>query len=126
LAKTEARAANWVSRRVPTTPNQFPYELALPDSRVLLWYATPVLLPDSITLALQNAEGETVDEWHVEQPDFDPDAGETLESADPDGDWRLLYALFAQVHRQATGYDRVITDVEKALAELGVIGKPAR
>jgi hypothetical protein len=44
-----------------------------------------------------------VDEWRVEEPDYDPGAGETLERADPDGDWRLMRELFGEVHRRPPG-----------------------
>jgi hypothetical protein len=69
-------------------------------------------------------EGITVDSWSVDEPNFDPEHGESIEEADPTGDWRLLQGLFAEVHRQATGWDKVVSDVEKALAAKGPIGKP--
>lgn len=116
---------NWVPAPSRSEPPEYVYQLALPESRVLLTYTTPIIEADFITLRLLNADGVTVDEWRVEEPDYDPDIGETLEQADPDGDWRLMKGLFGEVHRQATGYDRVISDVEKALASLGVIGLPA-
>jgi hypothetical protein len=114
-----------VRRELPNPP-EHPYHLILPDSRVTLTYTIPYADADFITLRLLNADGVPVDEWRVEEPDYDPDAGETLERADPDGDWRLMTELFGEVHRQATGYDRVVSDIEKALGEIGVIGKPVK
>src|SRR6266542_4168842 len=79
LAKTKARQVNWA--RVPNReePPAYSYQLVLPDSRASF---------DFITLRFQNAEGEIVDEWRVEEPDHDPDEVGSLEKADPDGDWR--------------------------------------
>lgn len=125
LARTRARAVNWVARERHGRPPETSYELVLPDARVTIGYTSPVLLEDYITLRLQNAGGVTVDEWRVEEPDYDPDIGETLDQADVTGDWRLMRELFGEVHREANGYDRVISGVEKALASLGVIGLPA-
>ena len=125
LDKTRARQVNWVPAPNRNEPPEFPYRLILPDSRVTLTYTRTRASEDFITLRFQNADGVTVDEWRVEEPEYYPDVGQTLEQADPDGDWRLMKELFGEVHREATGYDRVISDVEKALASLGVIGKPA-
>lgn len=126
LARTKARQVNWVPVVVPDTePPEYVYRLVLPDSCVTITYTTPMILSDFITLRFQNADGVTVDEWRVEAPPYDADAGETDESVDVVGDWRLMKGLFGEVHREATGYDRVISDVEKALASLGVIGLPA-
>jgi hypothetical protein len=124
LNRTKARQVNWIPLQTRGRPPETPYELILPESRITLGYTIPAADPDFITLRLQNADGVTVDEWRVEEPDYDPET-ESLDQADPDGDWRLLTELFGEVHRQATGYDRVLSDVEKALAALGTIGKPA-
>lgn len=76
-------------------------------------------------LQFLNPEGATVDSWSVEEPDYDPEH-EGIEEADPDGSWRLLSGLFAEVHRSVTGWDKVIRDVETALASQGPIGQPTR
>lgn len=123
--RTKARRVHWIALPQRGRPPETPYELVLPESRVVLSYWVPAATADFITLRLQNADGVTVDEWRVEEPDYDPDEGQTLEQADPDGDWRLLNDLFGEVHREATGYDRVLSDVELALKALGTIGKPA-
>jgi hypothetical protein len=79
--------------------------------------------PDIITLQLQNAEGLTVDSWSVEEPNWgDPEDPNDPDEVDPDGDWRLLYGLFSEVHKYVTGWDKVVSDVEKALTGSGPIG----
>jgi hypothetical protein len=37
-------------------------------------------------------------------------------------DWKLLHDLFSEVHLAATGWNKVVSDVEKALAGSGQIG----
>jgi hypothetical protein len=123
LAKTKARQVNWVLVPNREEPPAYSYQLLLPDSRITLTFTVPRADLDFITLRFQNTEGVIVDEWRVEEPDYDPDEIGSLEKADPNGDWRLMKELFGEVHRQATGYDRVISDVEKALAALGRIGQ---
>lgn len=71
--------------------------------------------PDFISLQMQNSTGTTVDSWSVDDPESNDDA-----------DWRLLRELFMQVHLVVTGWDSVLSDVEKALASNDPIGtKPA-
>lgn len=125
LDRTKARLVNWIPRGRNGRPPETAYELVLPDSRVSIIYTRPSIAADSVTLRFQNLDAVTVDEWRVEEPDYDPDEGRTLEQADPNGDWRLLNDLFGEVHREATGYDRVLSDVELALQSLGPIGQPA-
>jgi hypothetical protein len=90
---------------------------------VLLAYGVPRADLDYVSLRLQNPKGETIDSWTVSEPDYDPEH-EGIEEADPNGDWRLLQTLFSEVHRAATGWDKVLSDVEKALASAGAIGMP--
>jgi hypothetical protein len=126
VAKTKARQVNWTPLQTEREGDQkYSYQLALPHSRVTLTYTIPRVEYDFITLTFHNAEGAIVDEWRVDAPDEDERSVKHLER-DEDADWRLLKALFGEVYRQATGYDRVMSDVQRALAELGVIGKPAR
>jgi hypothetical protein len=76
---------------------------------------------DFVALQLLNEDGAEVDSWKVSLPDYDPEH-EDIETADPDGDWRLLYGLFSEVHRRVLGWDKVVSDVEKALADSSTIG----
>jgi hypothetical protein len=96
----------------------------LPQARVLLTHATPRARPDIVSFRLSSLDGTSVDEWAVEEPDYDPDT-EHLEEADPSGDWQLMRDFFAEVHRHATGYDRVIQSIEDAVASQDVIGTKA-
>lgn len=84
-------------------------------------YTKPRAKPDVVSLLFINPDGLLVDMWAVQEPDYDPEV-EPIEQADPDGDWRLLSGLFAEVHRIVTGWDKVIRDVETALASNGPIG----
>jgi len=93
----------------------------LPQARVLLTHATPRARPDIVSFRLSSLDGTSVDEWAVEEPDYDPDT-ERLDQVDPDGDWQLMREFFAEVHREATGYDRIIQSIEEAVASQGVIG----
>lgn len=96
----------------------------LPQARVVLTHATPRARPDVVSLCLSNLDGTSVDEWAVEEPDYDPDT-ERLDQVDPTGDWELMRDFFAEVHRHATGYDRIIKSIEDAIATPGVIGAVA-
>ncbi|MBY0458928.1 MAG: hypothetical protein K2V38_16440 [Gemmataceae bacterium] len=101
------------------------YETVLPQSRIVVTYTIPRATADYITLELQNASGVTVDSWALDEPDWgDPQNPLPPEAADPDGDWQRLAALFREVHRRVTGWDKVLSDVEKALASPGPIGLP--
>jgi len=112
---------NWLRSQAKSEPTETSYFVILPESRVVLTYGIPRADLDYISLRIQNEKGETIDSWTVSQPDYDPEH-ESLDTADPDGDWRLLNGLFAEVHKQATGWDKVLSDIEKALAAPGVIG----
>ena len=127
LEKTKQGQVNWM-RRKGSTPNDTIYEVRLPKSRIVLKYAVPTADPDTITLQLQNPDGEEVDSWVVD----DPDPGETpipipriplLPSEhEREAGWNLLRSLFAEVHRHVTGWDKVVNDVKTALAGSGPIG----
>jgi hypothetical protein len=125
LAKTKAGQANWGRKVTHSDVPETSYELVLPQSRIVLTYTRPRARPDVVKLQFANADGATVDSWVVEEPDYDPEH-ESIEQADPDGSWRLLSELFSEVHRTVTGWDKVIHDVETALASQGPIGQPAR
>jgi hypothetical protein len=123
LAKTKAGQANWTRKAPDSEVPETSYELALPQSRIVITYTRPRARPDVVKLQFINPDGLIVDSWKVEEPDYDPDV-EPIEHADPDGSWRLLSGLFAEIHRTVTGWDKVIRDVETALASEGPIGKP--
>jgi hypothetical protein len=124
LQKTKAGQVNWTPGT--RTRNETSYELLLPASRVVLSYISPIAGSDFIQLQLQDTKGMTAGSWSVEEPDW-----EYLERADdPDADaivpdWKLLAELFEAVHRYVTGWDKVLSDVEAALASQGPIGQPA-
>jgi hypothetical protein len=74
-------------------------------------------------LQLQNAAGIPVDSWSISEPDWgDADNPNDPDEVDPNGDWRLLYSLFTEVHKYVTGWDKVVSDIESALAGSGPIG----
>jgi hypothetical protein len=85
----------------------------------VLRYVIPRADADYISLEFHNPDDLIVDSWSVSEPDDnDPTADELVP------DWQLLRELFMEVHRQATGWDQVLSDVEKALATQGPIGQP--
>ncbi|HET6575678.1 MAG TPA: hypothetical protein VFG68_18910 [Fimbriiglobus sp.] len=110
LAKTRAGQVNWV-KRAETEPR---YEVVLPHSTITLSYTSPRVEPDFITLELFNENDLRVGSWSADKPD--PDDGT------PSPDWVLLNALFDEVHRSVTGWDKVVSDIEQALAKPGRIG----
>ncbi len=121
LNKTKAGQVNWTRRATHNDVPETSYELVLPQSRIAVMYTKPRAKPDVVSLLFINPDGLLVDMWAVQEPDYDPEV-EPIEQADPDGDWRLLSGLFAEVHRIVTGWDKVIRDVETALASNGPIG----
>jgi hypothetical protein len=121
LAKTTAREVNWVRKPLKSDIPVTAYEVILPESKILLTYSIPRAEPNVITLLLQNPDGVTVDSWAIDEPDYDPYV-DRIEQVDPEGDWQLLSSLFAEVHRAITGWDKVLRDVENALASPGPIG----
>jgi len=148
LARTKAGEVNWVQRKIDegilAVPRSYPrltggvsrpqvqtttgmrYEVVLPLSRIVLTYGIPRAESDFLSLEILNSESITVDSWTVDEPDWgSPDDPNDPEEVDPDGDWRLLYELFSEVHRNVTGWDKVVNDIEKALAEPGKVGTPS-
>jgi hypothetical protein len=125
LAKTRAGKVHWASKTTRTDFPEVSYEVVLPESRIVMNYGIPRAAPDFVSLNLINPDGIIVDSWAVDEPDYDPEH-EPIEHADPEGDWRLLHGLFSEIHKQATGWDKVLSDVEKALASDEPIGKPTR
>ncbi len=121
LEKTKAGQVNWIRNPAKSQIPETSYAVILLQSRIVLTYTIPRAAPDCISLELQNEEGVAVDSWVLEEPDFDPEH-EDLDAADPDGDWRLLYGLFSEVHRRMTGWDKVVSEVEKAISESSPIG----
>jgi hypothetical protein len=115
------------------------YEVVLPESRLILTYKSPRAEPDVISLQLQDLTGAVIGAFAADEPDDSPRGllsgaltvtgtvtGSALIPPEPQAvnDWKLLQELFSEVHLSATGWDRVVKDVEKALASQGPIGKP--
>lgn len=122
LTKTKARQVNWNPKPIVSDRSETGYEVVLPQSRIVLRYTIPRAEPDFVTLEFRNSDGLVVDSWSVAEPDENDPNLDEVESSD----WRLLHGLFMEVHRQATGWDKVLSDVEKALAAQGSIGAPQR
>ncbi|HEY1187487.1 MAG TPA: hypothetical protein VGE74_07500 [Gemmata sp.] len=114
---------NWIRKETNSDVPQTRYELVLPDARIAVTYTIPRARPDVVTLQFISPNGALIDSWAIEEPDYNPEY-ESLEQADPDGDWRLLDGLFDEIHRQVTGWDKVISHIEQQLASPGTIGQP--
>jgi hypothetical protein len=108
LDKTKAGQVNWIQDR----EDDKSYKVILPQSRITLRYTVPRVEPDFITLAFYNADGVIVGALKAEEPEPD----------ESNPDWELLNSLFTEVHRSAAGWDKVVTEIEKALASPGPIG----
>jgi hypothetical protein len=119
VKKTKVRQVNWRAKLTHSDVPETTYEVLLPQSRIVLRYVIPRASPDYIALEFHNSDDLIVDSWSVDEPDEDDP---TTDEIAPD--WRLLRELFMEVHRQATGWDQVLSDVEKALATQGTIGQP--
>jgi len=46
-----------------------------------------------------------------------------LTEAEKDPNWPLLECLYMEIHRQVTGWDKVLGEVRSALEESGTIGQ---
>ena len=148
LARTKAGEVNWVQRKIdegivgaahsypqlsrgisrpPRTPSSgMRYEVTLAQSRIVLTYGIPRVESNFLTLEILNSNGDSIDSWTVDEPDWgDAEDPSDPEEVDPYGDWRLLNELFSEVHRAVTGWDKVVSEIEKALAEPGQIGTRA-
>ena len=106
LAKSRANEVNWQAGSSKPSPS---YDVRLPESVIRVAQISPSTEPDYVRVSLCKPNGQPVDHWIVEE-------------GDPD--WELAYSLYTEAHRCVTGWDRVLTDVEKSLTEEGVIGLP--
>jgi hypothetical protein len=91
------------------------YVVILTQARIVVRYVVPRVEADFVDLQLQNSDGLIVDSWTIEEPVYDSEH-QPPEQVDLDGYWRLLHNLYVEVHRYVTGWDKVVNDVEKALA----------
>lgn len=113
---------------MPTeTSSEYPetaYQVVLSQGRLVLSYGIPYAALDYVALHIRNTQGTVVESWKVNEPD-DEDYDQNGNYRDSQGyeDWKLLSGLFHEVHRRATGWDRVLSEIEKALAGQGVIGE---
>ncbi len=125
LAKTRAGQANWIR----AAGADLQYELRLPESRVVLAYLSPRVEPDYLSLQLHTLNGIAVGALEADEPEpgepLNPADEWAAERAEHEADWNVLRPLFDEVHRSVTGWDRVVKDVETALAQPGAIGASA-
>ena len=110
LRRTMAGQVNWAK-----SSDDGPYEVRLPHSRLRLWYTTPRVESDSISLGFYNSKGDLVGKLSAYKPEPEDE---------PEADWPLLESLYAEVHRSVTGWDKVLAEVESAIASPGAIGEP--
>ena len=102
---------NWIRNQ-----DEAGYGVNLQQSRINIVYLRPKVAPDFIRLAFSNAEGVLVGALSADKPEPD--------DAEPNPDWPLLEALYSEVHRSVTGWDKVLNEIETALAGPGPIGQP--
>ena len=116
--KTKTGQVKWTTREF--LPQVTSYQVVLPGARVVVTYTTPRAEPDFITLDLQNPSKVSVGSWTAVKPDEQDELNATSEL----DEWQILYALFAEAHRVVTGWDKVVSDIETALAGQEPIGNP--
>lgn len=125
LEKTRAGQANWV----PAAGADLQYELKLPESRIVLAYLSPRVEPDYLSLRLHTLSGVAVGALEADEPEpgepLNPPDDWATERTEQEVDWKALQPLFVEVHRSVTGWDKVMKDVETALAQPGAIGVSA-
>jgi hypothetical protein len=99
LEKTRADQVKWEKDSGQRFGASF--VMAFPKSSIRLTFISPTAEPDTITLYFFDENGSSVGSWSVE------------EGSEPD--WQLLNDLLAEANRSATGWDKVLEDVERAL-----------
>jgi hypothetical protein len=109
-------------RRPRTETREISYEVILPHSRIVLTYAVPRAEADFIMFELRNTDSVAVDSLTIDEPDWEelPTEPEDFEVR---SDWKLLSALWKEVHKQTTGWETVVKDVQSALAQPGPMGQ---
>lgn len=76
---------------------------------------SPPAEPDSLLLGFTDGRGQMIHAWQIDDPE---DGGQTAERAN----WALLLQLFEEARRHAAGWDKMLNEVETALAGQGPIG----
>lgn len=105
LTKTSAGDVLWKVMG----PDRKSFVVNFEKSRVRLAFESPRAEPDKITLSVLDDSDQPVDDWLV------------YEGED---DWKLLHGLFLKASISATGWDKVVEDVENNLQREGQVGLP--
>ena len=87
------------------------FRVMLPESRIEIAFVSPAAELDYIVLTLHRSNGDQVGRWKVEEDSED---------------WTLVKALYEEAGRFVFGWDKVLSDIEKALAAKGPIGTAPR
>ena len=113
LLKTRKGEVNWLEEEADDSGTA--YAVKLPKAGIVVKFCSPIAEPDYLVLALLDENGHGAIAWDVPQPEpGHPTAAEA--------DWELLNSLFKEARRQATGWDRILKEVQTALASQGPIG----
>ena len=103
-AKTDAKKMDWR----PDSMDDAGCMLLLPHSkmRIVLDRPDPEHHPDRVVLTVENGDGIVVGE---------------LTATSEDSDWNLLHGLYEAASKVAYGWDLVLSDLERAVSEDGLI-----
>jgi hypothetical protein len=106
LARTRANAVEWKVDSDNTAGGAF-LLLVLPHSQIRILSFSPKAEPDRVVMQVCNEAGRRVAE---------------LRADEGDEDWELLRQLHDEAYRYATGWDKVLSDIEDAIFKSGKIG----
>lgn len=102
---------NWVEDDGSRTA----YAVNLPKVGIVLKLVAPVAEPDYLLIALRDERRQVISGWQVDDP-------EHLQTGVQSADWNLLKSLFDEARKQASGWDKLVSEVKDALASHGRIG----
>ena len=116
LQKTRKGEVNWIED--DSEKSDTAYVVKLPKASIVIKRVNPIAEPDYLILAFLDEKGHAALAWPVDEPEAGTPATATA-------DWNLLLSLYSEARREATGWDKVLQEVETALASQGPIGQPA-
>ncbi len=98
LDKTRAGKLPWERGQTDTSG----FHVHLPGSIIRIEYVSPSTEPDYVVTGFHNLKGEEAGRWFVR---------------DGEEDWELASTLYKEAHKTATGWDKVVADIERFLSE---------
>ena len=109
LEKTRTGKVNWQPNEGSSVQPASGLFVLLPESSISLEFESPVADPDRYILTFRNSDDFVVKRL-------------TVEEGDPD--WEAVASLLDEAMRQTLGTDRVLRDIEGAIYNNEVVGRP--